>query len=85
VPRPANAFILFRADVNDKAKASGESHQKAVSGAARDLWNEHKAAEDDTYWLWKANAEEEKRLHALRYPNYKYQPRKRETVKKSRK
>ncbi|KAK7040041.1 putative transcription factor SOX-14 [Favolaschia claudopus] len=74
VPRPRNAFICFRSEFVRQAKLKGSSkpeNQTCLSRDAADAWRGMNAEERRPHVLM---ALQEKREHALRYPNYKYAP-----------
>lgn len=78
VPRPANSFMLFKADFgSDQLTSLGEKRGKdnpntcRTAGAA---WNEHKAENDETYARYVEMAKEEARKHREAHPDYKYDP-----------
>ncbi|KAE8266905.1 hypothetical protein A4X09_0g5441 [Tilletia walkeri] len=77
IKRPPNAFMLFRSYIQTKdVIPKSEKDQSNASRIAGMMWrsiNEVERAE------WYAQAERAKELHALKYPNYKYKPAKRET------
>jgi hypothetical protein len=79
-PKPRNAFILFRcyqtqqlARDNEIKKSKGirveKTHQTNFSKIARDRW---RALAPKQSKVWYDLAEEEKRLHTIAYPDYKY-------------
>ncbi|TKA26642.1 hypothetical protein B0A50_04750 [Salinomyces thailandicus] len=72
VPRPKNAFIIFRMQ-NRKAIGRGmhTTHNPTVSKAAGAQWRALGPAGQAPY---KAMAEQEAENHAAKYPNYKYKP-----------
>ncbi|KAF7293267.1 HMG box domain-containing protein [Mycena chlorophos] len=78
IPRPRNAFILFRSDNARKQQLSsaltnvGWEKQKDLSRSVGRLWRAMSYAERAE---WYAMAEEEKERHAAQYPGYKYTPR----------
>ncbi|KAI9928002.1 hypothetical protein ASPWEDRAFT_184745 [Aspergillus wentii DTO 134E9] len=74
VPRPPNAFILYR-----------QHHHPLIKAAYPDLQNNNisimlgkqwKAESDEVKTYYKALANEEKRKHAEIHPDYQYAPRK---------
>ncbi|KAK6360378.1 hypothetical protein TWF730_006521 [Orbilia blumenaviensis] len=73
IPRPRNAFILFRQHHHSAVMAQnpGKSNP-AISKIIGDMW---KNATEDTRKEWQNHADEEKRQHMARYPDYRYQPR----------
>jgi hypothetical protein len=77
-PREMNSFIVFRrqlAHVFKQRKLSDDG--KVLSRAASYIWNGARKDEKDSYVLM---AEELKRRHLLRYPDYTYERRKRKTA-----
>ncbi|MCJ1312333.1 hypothetical protein MMC25_006007 [Agyrium rufum] len=73
VPRPRNAFILYRQHYQSGVNAQhpGLSNPE-ISKIIGDLW---KAESENGKNHWKALAEEEKLRHQKQYPEYRYQPR----------
>ncbi|KAG8737102.1 hypothetical protein FRC10_008569 [Ceratobasidium sp. 414] len=61
IPRPRNAFILYR------SWAFWPTSSRIVGK----IW---KGLPDDERDVWRGRAEDEKRTHALKHPNYKYSP-----------
>jgi HMG (high mobility group) box len=80
VPRPRNAFIIFRCDYVKQHSASSSSHSpfppsdKSLSKRAAEAWKQLPQSEQDRYKLL---AIQEKKEHGERYPNYKFRPAKR--------
>ncbi|OBZ75511.1 hypothetical protein A0H81_04882 [Grifola frondosa] len=80
VPRPPNAFILFRARYSQKhARTTGEpgrahANEKSLSKRAAEAWKKLSPEEKEPY---KTEAERERQEHARRHPNYRYKPRRR--------
>ncbi|KAK0437516.1 hypothetical protein EV421DRAFT_1715129 [Armillaria borealis] len=76
-PRPPNAWILFRSDmVRVMPKpASGSAQQSVVSKAISKLWAEADPAIKHEY---ERRAEIRKQEHAEMYPDYRFQPVKKE-------
>ncbi|KAI0046911.1 HMG-box, partial [Auriscalpium vulgare] len=79
IPRPRNAFIIFRCEyapthkrgtAGAPVKGTPDS-QKTLSGRAGEVWKSMSEAERAVY---KARAEQEKVAHALRNPDYRFQP-----------
>ncbi|KAJ6475529.1 hypothetical protein C8R45DRAFT_1217145 [Mycena sanguinolenta] len=88
IPRPRNAFIIFRSEYLTSLKGASplSSPQKSVpqstmSCLAADVWRGLGAEERRPYFLM---AEQEKMAHVLKYPGYRYVPIPR-SVDKSRK
>ncbi|KAJ7264113.1 high mobility group box domain-containing protein, partial [Mycena haematopus] len=77
IPRPRNAFIIFRSAYvqSQKADASirGSLHQTAVSCLVADVWRGMSDEERKPYFLL---AQQEKTSHKLKYPDYQYLPKK---------
>ncbi|KAI1786305.1 hypothetical protein LXA43DRAFT_1065206 [Ganoderma leucocontextum] len=73
IPRPPNAFLIFRSDLwnKEKIKSSVERDHRQISRIAGRYWQELSDAERAPYHVL---AEEAKRLHAQMYPDYKYSP-----------
>lgn len=73
IPRPSNAFMLFRSDLcaKEKLKSIVERDNCQISRIAGHLWN--KLSERDRA-PYKRRAEAEKKRHAKTYPGYKYAP-----------
>ncbi|KAG7087164.1 hypothetical protein E1B28_013144 [Marasmius oreades] len=80
IPRPPNAFVLFRKDI---APELHRLHQKEISKIASQRWDVAKT--DGSAAKYYLLAEKEKQRHALRYPDYKYQPERRSKDAKGRK
>ncbi|KAK6000190.1 hypothetical protein QM012_003822 [Aureobasidium pullulans] len=73
VPRPRNAFILYRQ--NRQAAVVAQNPGLAnpdISKIIGEQWRNEPEAEKNR---WKAYAEEEKLQHQQRYPSYRYQPK----------
>ncbi|KAL1738029.1 hypothetical protein HDZ31DRAFT_11956, partial [Schizophyllum fasciatum] len=72
VPRPPNAFILFRIDFVKKGRLPGnlETHA-SLSKMAAEKW---KALSPPERAHWDAQAEIERRAHRLQYPDYYFKP-----------
>jgi len=72
VPRPRNAFIIFRSHYYMRAKATQTGiNQNSLSCAAASAW---KALSDDEKRPYRRQAEEEKLMHYRKHPNYVYTP-----------
>ncbi|KAJ7629507.1 hypothetical protein DFH06DRAFT_721394 [Mycena polygramma] len=75
IPRPRNAFILFRCDYSrQNPRSTKEYDQNDVSRTVGNIWRN---MDEEQRAPWVFLAEEEKRKHALLYPGYKYTPRSR--------
>lgn len=75
IPRPPNAFILYRKHWHETVKAQNPpgTHNNILSKILGEQWQKEPETVRDE---WKAAAEQKAREHALLYPGYKYQPRK---------
>lgn len=72
IPRPRNAFILYRSwYVRQGFLADVENDHREISRIVGKIW---KSMTDDEKAPWKDLAEKEKLEHAQKYPNYKYSP-----------
>ena len=73
MPRPMNAFILYRKATSERAKRYGrvENHQliSKITGAS---W---RVESDEIKHRFDQFAELEKRYHAVAFPSYKYSPK----------
>ncbi|GAB7346116.1 hypothetical protein MBLNU457_4868t2 [Dothideomycetes sp. NU457] len=73
VPRPRNAFILYRQHHNaEVVKQNPGVNNPDISKIIGTLWGNEPEEEKSR---WKRFAEEEKIQHQLKYPSYRYQPR----------
>ncbi|KAK3831977.1 MAG: high mobility group box domain-containing protein, partial [Linnemannia gamsii] len=73
VPRPANSFMLYRAENGKKYPGLVATELSAKLGEA---WRKEPKDVRDRY---EELAEQAKREHALKYPDYKFAPVKRGT------
>ncbi|KAJ6515951.1 hypothetical protein C8R45DRAFT_224788 [Mycena sanguinolenta] len=73
IPRPPNAFILYRSDMLKKGKIPDnvERRQQNLSRVAGECWNLLSPAEKR---IWQERAEERAELHRLEYPEYHFKP-----------
>ncbi|KAH9927467.1 high mobility group box domain-containing protein, partial [Epithele typhae] len=73
IPRPPNAFMLFRSEYwrQEKTKPQAERDHRQISCTAGELWKQLSPKEQAPFRLL---ADEEKAKHAERYPEYKYSP-----------
>ncbi|KAF9456808.1 high mobility group box domain-containing protein, partial [Collybia nuda] len=83
VPRPRNAFMIFRSEfwAGDKISSSVERDHRHISRIIGHCWNQLSETEKD---VWRRKAEQEKVEHSLRYPGYRFSPttRKKKPVKR---
>ncbi|KAL1701924.1 hypothetical protein EV121DRAFT_262590 [Schizophyllum commune] len=73
VPRPPNAFMLFRSDFVKKGKVPShiESNHGSLSKIAGALW---RALPDEERQYWYRKADEEKDIHQQEHPEYEFRP-----------
>jgi hypothetical protein len=77
-PREMNSFIVFRRQLAHVAKMQKSSDDgRVISSAASFIWHGSSLDERQSY---KQIAEELKRRHRQKYPNYTYERRKRKTA-----
>ncbi|EDO15199.1 hypothetical protein Kpol_401p4 [Vanderwaltozyma polyspora DSM 70294] len=82
IPRPRNAFILFRQYMHnhlfskDKGLLISHGSFKTNSLVSREIGQRWRSLSEDEKNYWHGLAKKEKELHKLKYPNYKYIPRK---------
>ncbi|EIM84697.1 uncharacterized protein STEHIDRAFT_20176, partial [Stereum hirsutum FP-91666 SS1] len=71
VPRPRNAFILFRCDfvAQKKVPASVTHDHRNISRIAGGVWQEMTAVQRAP---WVGMAKKEKEGHREKWPNYRY-------------
>ncbi|KAL7937521.1 hypothetical protein V8C35DRAFT_182362 [Trichoderma chlorosporum] len=74
-PRPRNSFMLYRQHHQSSvAKDNKGSSNPEISKIIGSMW---KCLGEDEREIWTQRAEEEKKLHALKYPGYRYKPNRR--------
>jgi hypothetical protein len=73
IPRPRNAFILFRCDfvAQKKIPASVEPDHRNISRIVGRIW---KAMSDEDRRPWIEEAKREREKHKRLYPQYRYSP-----------
>ncbi|KAI0249124.1 high mobility group box domain-containing protein [Lactifluus subvellereus] len=73
IPRPRNAFILFRCDfvAQKKIPASVEPDHRNISRIVGRIW---KAMSDEARRPWIEEAKRERERHKRLYPQYRYAP-----------
>ncbi|KDQ54920.1 hypothetical protein JAAARDRAFT_93880, partial [Jaapia argillacea MUCL 33604] len=73
IPRPQNAFVLFRTELCRSGKISYlvERDHRHISRIIGHCW--HSLSEKERQ-QWKAKAEAVKLAHRKMYPNYKFAP-----------
>ncbi|KAJ3209967.1 hypothetical protein HDU82_009052 [Entophlyctis luteolus] len=76
-PRPPNSFIIYRKEKHAElmAQSSGTStlNNNVISKIVGTMW---KQEPPEVKAMYAAKAQEEKRAHMLRHPDYKYRPKK---------
>ncbi|KAF2131075.1 hypothetical protein P153DRAFT_313377 [Dothidotthia symphoricarpi CBS 119687] len=73
IPRPRNAFILYRQHEQQHIIASNPGlNNPDISKIIGEKWNRES---DETKKMWQDLAQEEKVRHQELYPDYRYQPR----------
>ncbi|KAK2878211.1 hypothetical protein FQN49_001060 [Arthroderma sp. PD_2] len=73
IPRPRNAFILFRQQLQGSVVAENPKLANPdISKIIGKMWRGLSAKEQAP---WKKHADEEKARHQQKYPGYRYQPR----------
>ncbi|KAJ3191963.1 hypothetical protein HK101_007235 [Irineochytrium annulatum] len=76
-PRPSNSFILYRkekhGEIMEQYRGTKALNNNVISKIVASMWRNEKPEVKAKY---AAKAEEEKRAHMLKYPDYKYKPRK---------
>jgi len=75
IPRPRNAFIIFRADRSKKyqGRTAGDISQLVAA--------EWKSLSADVRARYERQADEEKQRHKVLYPHYRFQPKQKPKVK----
>ena len=78
VPRPRNAFIIYRCDFTHKYLANGgsergsEIEKSSLSKRAGEAWRNEKP---EVKRYYKKQAEEERTRHRIDHPGYRFRPR----------
>ena len=75
IPRPRNAFIIFRADRSKKYQGRTASDISQLVSA------EWKSLPADVKARYERQADEEKQRHKVLYPHYRFQPKQKPKVK----
>ncbi|KAK9464236.1 hypothetical protein V1512DRAFT_213723 [Lipomyces arxii] len=73
VPRPRNAFIIYRGEKHDDVMAHGNISNTCASRVIAQMWREEPVLVKEHY---RALALEESLQHKSRHPEYRYTPRK---------
>ncbi|GMF63291.1 unnamed protein product [[Candida] boidinii] len=74
IPRPRNAFILFRQKHHQALLEEGNVIRTNLD-VSKELGRRWRELPQDQKDYWNKKAEEEKKRHAEKYPGYKYTPR----------
>lgn len=83
VPRPRNAFIIFRCDFTHKYLANGgseracDAEKKSLSKRAGEAWRN---AKPETKLFYKGLADEERASHRISYPDYRFRPKRQKSA-----
>ncbi|KAK0475807.1 high mobility group box domain-containing protein, partial [Armillaria novae-zelandiae] len=72
IPRPSNAYFIFRSEYVAIHKKSLSKTQQTASKLAGAAWHELPKESQDYY---RELAKQRKEEHARAHPGYKYQPR----------
>lgn len=83
IPRPANAFIIFRSELirEVKRKLIPDTRQQHMSRLAGQCWNLMSEGEKR---IWFKKAEQAAAQHRAKYPNWRYRPKRRQSSKQTR-
>ncbi|KAF4984661.1 hypothetical protein FZEAL_177 [Fusarium zealandicum] len=73
IPRPRNAFILYRQ--HNQAQVAAQNPNLSNPDISKIIGEQWKDEAPDIKDNWKALADEEKQRHQRQYPDYRYQPR----------
>lgn len=82
IPRPRNAFILFRQHLHysifpkDRYMLVTQGSFKTNSEVSREIGKRWRQLPEKEKKYWQDLAQKEKEMHKLKYPDYKYAPRK---------
>ncbi|KAF9652043.1 HMG-box, partial [Thelephora ganbajun] len=73
IPRPRNAFMIYRSTVwaQQKIPTGIERDHRHISRIIGHCWN---SLPEEQKRIWRAKAEEEKQEHLKKYPGYRYSP-----------
>ncbi|GBC03788.1 hypothetical protein RclHR1_05320005 [Rhizophagus clarus] len=74
IPRPKNCFMAYREHMQHKVLAENPGmNNKVVSIIAAQMWNKEP---EDVKQFWKERAQQLKLEHKIKYPDYKFAPKK---------
>ncbi|KAF8890511.1 hypothetical protein CPB84DRAFT_1849100 [Gymnopilus junonius] len=73
IPRPPNAFMLFRADFVKQKHVPGsiEANHSSLSKIIGNYW---RSLPPDEKHAWEVKAKHEKAAHKIRFPDYRFRP-----------
>lgn len=73
IPRPRNAFMIYRSTVwsQQKIPTGIERDHRHISRIIGHCWN---SLPEEEKKIWRVKAEEEKQNHLRKYPGYRYSP-----------
>ncbi|KAF9522781.1 high mobility group box domain-containing protein, partial [Crepidotus variabilis] len=73
IPRPPNAFMLFRADFVKQRHVPGsiETNHGSLSKIIGNCWRQLPL---DEKHYWEQRAKEEKQQHKIKHPDYRFRP-----------
>ncbi|KAF9075065.1 high mobility group box domain-containing protein, partial [Rhodocollybia butyracea] len=72
IPRPRNSWIIFRTERSEAiTRAMGKIEAQLVSKIVSEEWGLMDAEKKRP---WTQQAEDEKRAHKKKFPDYRYQP-----------
>ncbi|TFK75332.1 hypothetical protein BDN72DRAFT_787252 [Pluteus cervinus] len=83
-PRPPNAWILYRSDKLRELPPSTPNQRMVQADVSRLISTMWKSEAEDVRAEYERRADQKKAEHALRYPNYRYQPQTKEQKQQSR-
>lgn len=75
IPRPRNAFLIYRSCKQEQIAAGVEADHRIISRIIGHCWNKLPEEEKNTY---REMASQEKAEHMRKYPNYRFTPNARE-------
>ncbi|KAF9448741.1 hypothetical protein P691DRAFT_619974, partial [Macrolepiota fuliginosa MF-IS2] len=71
IPRPRNAFFVFRSEFVLQRRRDVIKDHRDFSKVAGRLWGQMSKVQKK---IWFEKADEEKWLHAMLYPHYRFEP-----------
>ncbi|CAG8532483.1 11253_t:CDS:1 [Acaulospora morrowiae] len=77
IPRPKNCFMAYREQIQRKVLEENPGmNNKLVSVIAAKMWNEET---EEVKQFWRERAQQLKIEHMIKYPNYKFAPKKKQS------